>query len=63
MHGICGENVKRPWEGDVQSLKGVIAEQQDIWGRGNHAKESKNALGSNTTNQLSTGIERSRPES
>jgi hypothetical protein len=55
--------VKRPWEGDVQSLKGVVAEQQDIWGRGNHAKESKNALGSNTTNQPSTGIERSRPES
>ena len=24
MHGICGENVKRPWEDDVQSLEGVI---------------------------------------
>jgi hypothetical protein len=27
MHGICGKSVKRPWEGDIQSLGDVIAEQ------------------------------------
>ena len=59
MHGIYGKNVKRPWEDDVQSLGDVITEQQDIWGRGNHAKGSKNALGSNTICLPSTDIERS----
>ena len=60
MHGICGKKVKRPWEGDVQSLGDVITEQQDVWGRGNHAKGSKNALGSNILNLPSIDIERSK---
>ncbi len=60
MHSICGKRVKRPWEGDVQSLEDVITEKPDVWGRGKHAKGSKNALGSNTTGLPSTDFERSK---
>jgi hypothetical protein len=40
-------------------LGSVITEQQGIWSRENHAKGSKNALGSNTICLPSTDIERS----